>query len=621
MSGIPRWSELTRTLGRAAAVAAIAAGATVATTAPAAAQGSTLVEIRNLSAHELRVDGFVLNESQEVSVEAVGADGRFRQPGKWRTWGKKNDRDDRDDDDDDRDDDHGVSGELDYWRGNAWILDARTRRVVWELAETRAERGKDGLRSYDGSVRLPAGTYEVYYSSYSVPFSGQGVFDWISGKDKDDSKRQYDDDGFSEEFKLTVRGQGRHLDKSDIARAREEFTRTAVVSLTGVGQESSKKIGFEITRPTEVEIYALGEARDQSAFDYGWIINTETRQRVWTLDYDRSDPAGGADKNREARVVKTLQPGKYAAFYVTDDSHDPGDWNAGPPHDPSFWGLTVRVTNPRDKDDVRSFAYSNLPPGNAIVALTGVHDSETREKGFTLNRPMDVRVYALGEGRDGRMFDYGWITNESTHRKVWTMDFDETEHAGGDAKNRLVDDVLHLEAGSYMVHYITDDSHSYEDWNAAAPIDGEMWGISLYPAKGGAVESGAVSAFVERPDPDVIARISKVRDDEDERVRFSLDRDADVRVFAVGEGTGGEMYDFAWIENAKTGRTVWEMTYRKTTHAGGASKNRQFDDTVSLPAGDYILHYETDGSHSYGSWNDAPPDDPTAWGVTIFRKR
>jgi len=33
-----------------------------------------------------------------------------------------------------------------------------------------------------------------------------------------------------------------------------------------------------------------------------------------------------------------------------------------------------------------------------IVALTGLHDSESRSYGFALSKPMDVRVYALGEG-------------------------------------------------------------------------------------------------------------------------------------------------------------------------------------------------------------------------------
>ena len=80
------------------------------------------------------------------------------------------------------------------------------------------------------------------------------------------------------------------------------------------------------------------------------------------------------------------------------------------------------------------------------------------------------------------------------------------------------------------------------------------------------------------------------------------------------------MDDFGWIEDAKTGKAVWEMTYRSTDHAGGATKNRRFDGTITLPAGEYILKYETDGSHSFGDWNADAPDDPEAWGITLFRK-
>jgi hypothetical protein len=77
------------------------------------------------------------------------------------------------------------------------------------------------------------------------------------------------------------------------------------------------------------------------------------------------------------------------------------------------------------------------------------------------------------------------------------------------------------------------------------------------------------------------------------------------------------MADYGWIEEAKTGRRVWEMTYRSTEHAGGASKNRRFDGTIRLSAGEYVLRYETDGSHAFGDWNADPPDDPEMWGVTV----
>jgi hypothetical protein len=112
-----------------------------------------------------------------------------------------------------------------------------------------------------------------------------------------------------------------------------------------------------------------------------------------------------------------------------------------------------------------------------------------------------------------------------------------------------------------------------------------------------------------------------IRDDDQVHKTFALDRETDVRIYALGEGAGGEMVDFGWIEDASTGRRVWEMTYRVTAHAGGATKNRRFDGVIRLPAGRYVVRYKTDGSHSFGDWNAAPPDDPEAWGITVYRAK
>ncbi len=98
-------------------------------------------------------------------------------------------------------------------------------------------------------------------------------------------------------------------------------------------------------------------------------------------------------------------------------------------------------------------------------------------------------------------------------------------------------------------------------------------------------------------------------------------RDGVVRIYALGEADDDEMADYGWIEDAKSRRKVWEMTYRVTEPAGGAQKNRRFDGTIPLPAGDYVLHYVTDGSHAFGDWNANPPDDPMSWGITISRDR
>jgi hypothetical protein len=196
------------------------------------------------------------------------------------------------------------------------------------------------------------------------------------------------------------------------------------------------------------------------------------------------------------------------------------------------------------------------------------------------------------------------------------MEYDETEHAGGDQKNRMVNRVMHLDRGSYIVYFVTDGSHSFKDWNTAPPFDPEHWGISL-SAVGEGFNAKDVSSYEERADRSALAQIIRVGNDERRREHFTLSKTSSIHIYALGEGQSGEMADYAWIEDADTRREVWEMTYRMTEHAGGAGKNRVFNGTISLPRGEYTVFYETDGSHAFGDWNDDPPDDSASWGVTI----
>jgi hypothetical protein len=439
------------------------------------------------------------------------------------------------------------------------------------------------------------------------PNAAQRFLTWLS------------DEGF-DDLRLTVRGNAQTLSGAAAERARHEFEAGAVVSLRGTGAQKFLQTGFILPSPAQVEIYAEGEAREESEFDAGWIVNADTHEKIWKLTWRDSAPAGGAQKNRMARLSRTLPAGRYAAFYATDDSHDPSEWNAAPPHDPLGWGLLIRVPDAGARASVKPFTYEHVPVVSTIVALTRVGNGESRSRGFTLTRPVDVRIYALGEGRPDRMIDYGWITSAATHQKVWEMRYADTESAGGDAKNRAVDRAIHLEKGDYVVHYVSDDSHAFDDWNAAAPSDAQHWGITLLVARG-PLDRSAVTEYVEKPDPSVVAQIVRVRDDENPRKPFRLDRETQVRVYALGEGSGRSLADYGWIEDAKTGKTVWEMAYRATEPAGGAAKNRRFDGIITLPAGDYVLRFETDGSHSFGSWNANPPDEPDMWGITLYRVR
>jgi CubicO group peptidase (beta-lactamase class C family) len=114
-----------------------------------------------------------------------------------------------------------------------------------------------------------------------------------------------------------------------------------------------------------------------------------------------------------------------------------------------------------------------------------------------------------------------------------------------------------------------------------------------------------------------VAQITRVADEEDKTAEFTLPSEGSVRVFAVGEGTGGQMYDWGWIEDAATGKPVWEMKEPQTAHAGGAGKNRLVDAVVTLPAGKYRLRYKSDDSHSFDNWNAMPPDI-NFWGIAVY---
>ena len=101
----------------------------------------------------------------------------------------------------------------------------------------------------------------------------------------------------------------------------------------------------------------------------------------------------------------------------------------------------------------------------AVVSIIRVGDDEEIEKGFSLKAPTKLRIYALGEGRKREIFDYAWIYNAKTREKVWEMDNWDADYAGGGRKNLLFDEEIELPAGSYLVDYVSDDSHSFYDWN------------------------------------------------------------------------------------------------------------------------------------------------------------
>jgi hypothetical protein len=549
-------------------------------------QGSAqdvLVKIDNITAEEIKYAGFILDNEQEIKIEAIGTHRRSRH---WIT-------------------------------STAWILNTDNRELVWELTDANSKWKSRKLREYRDAVTLPQGKYEVYYCFFPEQYHGDEGWSFYKFFFGDHDRYDKYSDVYGD-FSITLFGKGKKLNQKSVQDYQKQIKEKAVVALTANRDDRYMTQGFKLDKPLDLIVYSIGEAKPDGTYDYGWIINADTREQVWKFTHRNTDYAGGNEKNRRARENISLPAGSYAAFYVADDSHSPESWNASPPYDPAFWGLTIYTRNEADRNAVRLFDYEDFPVKNVVIEFTRLGDDEFVTRGFTLKKDMNLRIYAIGEGMKGEMFDYGWIIEAKTHKRVWEMDFRDTEHAGGNSKNRLYDKVVPFKKGNYILHYITDDSHSYRDWNASPPFDRERWGITLIGV-GENFNPKDVVDYNEEEDRSVLATIVRVGDNESRQERFTLQRDGEVRVYALGEGRNGEMYDYAWIEKANSKKIVWEMTYRKTTLAGGDRKNRLFDDIIFLQAGDYIVHYESDDSHSYRDWNASPPRDPVNWGITIYK--
>jgi CubicO group peptidase (beta-lactamase class C family) len=114
-----------------------------------------------------------------------------------------------------------------------------------------------------------------------------------------------------------------------------------------------------------------------------------------------------------------------------------------------------------------------------IAQIVQVLDNEDKSVAFSLASNQEVRIFAIGEGLDGAMADYGWIENVDNGSRVWEMQEPKTTPAGGAAKNRKVDVVITLPAGNYKLRYKSDDSHAFDHWNSPPP-DINFWGIAVY---------------------------------------------------------------------------------------------------------------------------------------------
>ncbi len=347
-----------------------------------------------------------------------------------------------------------------------WIVNTKTHKRMWEMNSDnlRPAGGAEKNVKLDDVISFAAGEYVLYY----ITDDSHSFLDWNAAPPNDPYN-----------YGITLMAT-KENDNALFELSKIEEDKNVVVQLIGVSNDETRSDNFTLKNNASLHIYAIGErgnSRHQMA-DYGWIFNTKTREKVWMMDVENTEHAGGTEKNRMIDEVITLPKGTYTAFYKTDDSHAFGDWNDTPPMDADHYGITItgEGDNFNMKDVVKSAAETE---SDIIAQIIHVGDDANTTRSFSIDKQSHVRLYAIGEGQNREMFDYGWIENASNGSVVWEMTYGMTFHAGGGRKNRMVNTTILLDKGTYKLHYVSDNSHSYNDWNTDSPDDPTMWGITI----------------------------------------------------------------------------------------------------------------------------------------------
>lgn len=410
---------------------------------------------------------------------------------------------------------HAV-GELDGQPNDyGWIEHVTTGRRYWQMAmeNTEPAGGVSANRIFQGERVMGPGIYRAVFQTDAT----HAHHDWRGNPPYD------------------VHAWGMALSASNPSE-RELITefdpwedRTPLMSINEVRDDMYLTTQLDVKRPLRVVVYAVGEI-GSNKYDYGWIVNNETGQRVWEMSREASQEAGGDDNNRVEVAFLDLRPGTYTVAYETDGSHAYGDWRNGEPTHPMRWGITLfplettldpeavavqEIANPEriavSLSESRSTSTatatatatassatggvsvtatpaapappSEPPPalgsGEAMVQHTRLENDARVESLFTIEETTKVHIYALGEISHSGRYDYGWIERANTRETVWDMTWDNTRTSGSDDKNRLYDGVITLEPGTYRVNFRTDFSHAFNDFGNEGPEHPDRWGITI----------------------------------------------------------------------------------------------------------------------------------------------
>lgn len=514
----------------------------------------------------------------------------------------------------------------------AWIVPREGEVPVWQQPAARPARGT--YYAVTDTVALPAGTYDVYFAAIpdrDAPPDPSGLGRFV-GLDR---PVWFGDAG---RWHVRLRAaEGGRLRRAPEVRAE------APVFWSASGRAASET-EFVVSSPVRLRAEALlgGGAQPGRAV----LVDMASGDTVWAFRPAAAAHAGGSARNRRARAEVALAPGVYRAAFSPGEHH-PERWQGPPPHQPAHWGLRLVAAEPAALAHVHALDDEDAP----LVRLAGwdcVGPSERHEARLSVTRLTPVRIVATGEFVGDTGYDYATLVRLGTdggEETRWRQQRRGSKHAGGEDRNRRSTHAALLSPGEYAFRYVSDGSWDCSDFGSRGPTDG-VWGAAIYAI--GAADAGMVRVAESTPGaptPAAAPALAAPASVDEETFEgdapwgellvdltragqrrivtdaFLLDRPGTVRIIALGELLPGEALDYAEIAPIGVVQPLWSMTRENTRPAGGAAKNRLFDGTLDLPAGEYVVRFMTNAAHDYYNGFDAPPPPaPWRWGIRVWRQ-
>ncbi|NQV73205.1 hypothetical protein HQ496_08785 [bacterium] len=381
---------------------------------------------------------------------------------------------------------------------------------------------------------------------------------------------------------------------------------------------------FQVSDTLMVSIEAKAafenETASQELVVYPWIVNQSNHTVVWQMDPNASTRDGV-----QASVQDSVQlvPGVYTAYYTTYGptraSSRGGAFLGLKPHwtnDPGFWKLTLSAASGQQfvtilKDAPQS---SNVVEGlSEMWSFEPSYSRQSSNRVFRVKTATPIRATGTAAICSSRCDDVR-IYSIPSEVSVWSLSEDMTIPAGGAGTNRSFDLNIELDAGLYRIEYTVGSDQVSRSWQSNPPTFPSEWRTTFYTS-----DENNIFEFDPWATEAPLISLLEVRDSERLSVTLELDKQLTVVVFAMGEVRSSDSkYDYGWIEKEGRGARVWEMSYEKSIPAGGDETNRQEMGIITLEPGRYFVKYESDGSHSYRSWNKAGPDNGERWGIALF---